>query len=140
MVTAIWFFALTVSAFELTIVWKVQPLYRFITTTQYGGLIGIGFSIGLSLMIAGMFGAAGTIAMAGAVLGTIITAVVYKLRLIEATFTIYRAVRDIIRALGNFFASVRGAVIDVRDRYRSGVASTKRAYGIARHPIRTIRS
>lgn len=101
MIMVICFFGSVVAFFEMMLVWRIQPLYKFITETSYGALIGVIFSIMLSIFIANVFGAAGTIAMAGAVLGTIITAIVYKLRVLEMLAAIVEAWRGVVPPVRN---------------------------------------
>jgi hypothetical protein len=131
-ILTIWFFAITVSVFEISIVWKVKPLYNFIVNSSYGGLTGLAFSIGLSMAVASMFGAAGTIAMAGAVLGTLITATIYRFRLIEMTISIYRALLDIAQATKRAYASARVSIRESVRRIKHG------AFTVA-HPIQTVK-
>ena len=152
MIAAILLFGLIVSAFEITVVWKVQPLYRFITNHQYGTLTGIIFSVSLSLMVASFFGAAGTIAMGGAVLGTLITAVIYEFKLIEAAIAIKEAVVTFNQAIHNFVATVRDSVIAARDavvstrdsmrafrnRIHAFAASCSRTWNTIRHPLTSL--
>lgn len=121
MIMVICFFGSIVAFFEMMLVWRIKPLYKFITETSYGSLIGIIMSILLSILVADMFGAAGTIAMGGAVLGTIITAIVYKLRLLEMIVSIVKAWRGVVPPVRN----------TIRRTLRSGYAVV--------HPIKHLK-
>lgn len=100
-------FAAIVSIFEISIVWNVKPIYRLITETKYGGLIGVGLSVLLSMFMASVFGAAGMVVMGGAMLGTLTTAVVYYFRLIEIAISLWEATRSFINATKEFISSIR---------------------------------
>ncbi len=107
MIMVICFFGSIVAFFEMMLVWRIKPLYKFITETNYGSLIGVIMSILLSILVANMFGAAGTIAMGGAVLGTIITAIVYKLRLLEMIVAVVQAWRGVVPPVRNTIRRTR---------------------------------
>jgi uncharacterized MnhB-related membrane protein len=139
MVTAIWLFAFTVAAFEISVVWKVPSLYRFITTNRHGSLIGVSFSIALSVFMSSLFGAAGTIAMGGAVLGTLITAFVYKFRIMELCVYTVRGVKEISSAVKRSFTIIHNSFVDTRDRFRATIATVKRYWFTVRHPVLAMR-
>lgn len=133
MISIILMFGCIVAAFEISLVWKVKPLYLLITETRYGMLFGILLSTFISMGMASVFGAAGMVVMGGAMLGTGITATVYYFRLIEITITIMNAMRDFARATKTF-------IITVRDTAVRTIARVRRfSYAVA-HPVSVLRS
>jgi hypothetical protein len=132
MFVTIMFFACVVAAFEISIVWKIKPVYILITETKYGGLIGVALSVMLSSLLAGFFGATGMIVMGGAIFGTIITATIYYLGLIEFTLEVFNSVKS-------FIVSTQQFISNTRDAINRMVARSRRLYYGARHPLASAR-
>jgi len=125
MLTIFFMFGVVTAMFELYLVWKIKFLYKFITTSQYGEVLGIFFSIALSLLISALFGAAGVIVMAGAVISTIITAITYRLKIIPTVL--------------NFIQATHDAIVGFFDGVRTFIRNVKRIYFTLRHPIHHVK-
>lgn len=76
MLTTVIVFAVIAVVFELSIVSRVAALRQ---TMSRHPLAGVAFSIGLSLLLGALFGAAGVMLLMAGVISTVITGIIYAL-------------------------------------------------------------
>lgn len=113
--------AFTATALEMIIVYNLPQIRPVIKRYK---ILGIVFSFFLAVGLSTVFGSSGTIVAGAAVLSTLMSSVIYTLRLIELCEAASAAIK-------NTCASVASAFQKVRNAYHQ----TKRGWTKVRHPI-----